>query len=268
MRYKNVADDACSDYIRDMISTISKSGGAGIAQGLLLALAIPVMLAAVGCRSPQQRIERYLGDNKDRPEPVQQALREGRRIVPGMTEQEVRLVLGPPARSETHTAGTATTWHYDRPRHHDNTLQTSDMWALPVPLSTVVFGPDNTVAEIISYDRDRTANLPEPATPAATIRPLTAQPLPATATAAAMPDYQPGPDEVNVQGWPEITLQGLTGSGNARNAAINGLVREPGDLVGEVRLNAVYANGVILEYRGRRAFLRPGESTGSRDGTR
>jgi len=230
--------------------------------------ALAAMLATAGCLSTQQQVERYLKTHADRPEAIQQALREGGRLVPGMTPSEVRLVRGTPARTETGPADTGATWHYDQPKRRDDTLQSSDMWALPVPLWTVVFGPGNTVAEIISYDEHKSGNLPEPSPPVALPPPPPPPPQPPPplpATAATMPSYRPEPAEINVHGWPPITLQGLTGSGNARRAAINGTVHEPGDRIGEVRLDAIYANGVVLEYRGQRTFLRPGESTGNRN---
>lgn len=248
-----------------MMKTIRPYNGVRRLQGLLQIAALPAMLASAGCRSPQQRIERYLGANTNRPEVVRQALRDGGRLVTGMTPQEVRLVLGPPARTEKGRAQTEAAWHYDLPKRRDDTLQHSDMWKAPVPWQTVVFGPDNTVAEIISYDEEKTVFLPETPPPAATLQPPPPPPgPPPPATAAAMPSYRAEPDEINVSGWPAITLQGLSGSGNSRSAAINGAVHEPGDWIGEARLDAVYANGVVLEYRGQRAFLRPGESTGSR----
>jgi len=248
------------------MKTFRKSNGVRLVQGLLQMAALPAMLASAGCRSTQQRIERYLGANTNRPEVVQQALRDGVRLVPGMTPQEVRLMLGPPARSEKGPSQTEAAWHYDLPKRRDDTLQHSDMWKAPVPWQTVVFGPDNTVAEIISYDEEKTVFLPETPPPAAMLKP---PPEPRTpATAAAMPSYRAEPDEIHVYGWPAITLQGLSGSGNSRSAAINGTVHEPGDWIGAVLLDAVYANGVVLEYRGQRAFLRPGESTGSRDDTK
>lgn len=261
---KNVARNPISDYIQDMMNQTSTHTGARRLQGLLLLATVPAMLAGTGCRSQQQRIEHYLGARTDRPEAVRQALRDGGRLVPGMTQEEVRLILGPPARTETGPAETGAIWYYDQPKRRDDTLQRSDLWELPVPLQTIAFGPGNTVAEIISYDEDKTIDPPEPS-PASASQPPAPRPVPpAPAYAAAMPSYRPEPAEINVYGWPAITLQGLTGSGNARSAAINGRVHEPGDRIGEVRLDAVYANGVVLEYQGQRAFLRPGESTGNR----
>ncbi len=236
-----------------------------LASRTLQAALLAGILGSPGCFSPAHRIERYLVKNPDRPAAVVQALRDGDRIITGMTLQEVRLILGPPARTEAGTAPAAAIWHYDQPERRDDTLQSSDMWTFSVPLQTVVFGPDHTVSEIISYVDLKTDDLPEAPTPTASIQPPPFQPAPpAPATAAAMPSYRPEPDEINVYGWPSITLQGLTGSGNARSAVISGAVREPGDWIGDIRLDAVYANGVVLEYRGRRAFLRPGESTGNR----
>jgi hypothetical protein len=79
---------------------------------------------------------------------------------------------------------------------------------------------------------------------------------------STIPTYRPTPDELNVYGWPQVTLQGVTGRGNERNAILNGNLLEPGEFLGAVRLDAIYANGVVLEFNDQRAFLRPGASTG------
>jgi len=38
-------------------------------------------------------------------------------------------------------------------------------------------------------------------------------------------------------------------------------VLAPGEIIKGVTVTKVFANGVLLEYRGARAFLQPGEST-------
>ena len=229
-------------------------------------LVLAATLACCGCLSSQHRIARYLNANHDRPEAVRVALRDGDRLVTGMTPHEVRLIMGPPARTESGMPPESTIWHYDQPKRREGTQRQSAMWALPVPHLSVFFGADDTVIRIIDFDsRQPTASTPAPAgepRPAPVRRPAQPQPrLPAVTD--AVPTYRPSPEELNVHGWPAITLQGVSGGGRTRNAVINGGVHEPGERIGPVRLDAIYANGVVLEYRGQRAFLRPGESTAS-----
>lgn len=224
-------------------------------------------LGSNGCFSTAYRIDRHLSANPDRPATVVQALRDGDRLVPGMTPREVRLIMGAPARTEAGNATTTAVWHYDQSTRRDDTLRRSAMWALPVPSRTVIFGAGNTVTEIINYDDDHAATPPAVPESVTAPRPLSPPP-PSRPVAVTIPAYLPNPDEINVHGWPGLTLQGLTGSGSARNAIINGRVHEPGGVIGEVRLDAVYANGVVLEYRDQRAFLRVGESTDKRTETK
>jgi len=265
-----IARGGSGDYSGGMICTLTTYARKPASQTAWhLTAALAAMLATVGCLSTQQRVERHLTANPDRPEAVRQALLDGDRPVPGMTPQEVRLALGSPARTEKDDS--ATIWHYDQPKRRSDALQSSDMWALPVPLRTVFFGPDNTVTDIVNYADDPPAAPPAGSPPPPVLTPSRSQPAAtppvrtAPAPAVVIPSYQPHPDEINVYGWPAITLQGLTGSGRASRAVLNGNIREPGEFIGEVRLDAIYANGIVLEYRGRRAFLRPGESTASRE---
>ena len=238
---------------------------------------LAAVLCTTGCFSTARRLERHLAANPDRPDAIVQALREGDRALPGMTPTEVRLILGPPARTETGNAPITAIWHYDQPKRRGDSTLGSTMWSLPIPLQTVVFGADGSVTEIIDYDDQNTPQPdtqpqgaqhqdlpPPPAKPAGIAVPGRAYAVRPSTHAAALPAYRPNPEEANVHGWPAINLQGLTGGVSSRSAVINGNVYEPGDTISGARLDAVYANGVVLEYRSQRAFLRPGESTGNR----
>ncbi len=217
------------------------------------------VLGSSGCLSRGHRIDRYLSTNTDRPEAVVQALRDADRLVPGMTPQEVRLIMGSPARTEAGNAPVSAIWHYDQASRRDDSSRRSDMWVLPIPSRTVVFGAGNTVTGIIEYDDP--VDQPKEAKPEVIAIPKRESVVPPPPPATPIPVYRPNPDELKVHGWPAITLQGMTGSGSGGRAVFNGEIYKPGEFIGGVRLDAIYANGVVLEYRGQRAFLRPGEST-------
>lgn len=261
--HKNIAHAASLTYVSAMKKNHRLSLGDRRRQVAILLLVIATALGCFGCLSSQHRIARYLNANQDRPEAVRMALRDGDRLVTGMTPQEVRLVMGPPARTESGMPPERTIWHFDQPKRREIAQQQSAMWALPVPHLSVFFGADDTVIRIIDFDsRQPTATNPagEDSRPATARRPTQPQPRLPEVT-EAVPTYRPRLEEVNVHGWPAITLQGVSVGGHTRNAVINGSVHESGERIGPVLLDTIYANGVVLEYRGQRTFLRPGEST-------
>lgn len=235
-----------------------------------VAVWVGTMVLTTGCFTTSQRINRYTASAKDRPASVIQALHEGNRAVPGMTAREVRLVLGSPSRITTPPPPATLVWHYDRrPMRKRVLLQESALWDLPVPQYSIYFDANRIVLNVIDHatvaDAKSETPPPVPPTESASINPAESsstrspdQPVP---RATVIPTYDPPAEEINVQNWPDITLQGISASSHAHRAVINGKVYERDEeILGGVRLLAIYANGVVLEYRQKRAFLRTGES--------
>ncbi len=240
----------------------------------VIAACFGTLVLTTGCLTTSQRINRYTESAKDRPEAILQALRDRNRAVPGMTAKEVRLVLGQPSRITTPPPPATVAWHYDRrPVRKRVILQESALWDLPVPQYSIYFDANRVVLSVIDHAKLAGATNPDPLPPSgpSSEPPQKTQPvetpvprvadLPAART-TVIATYEPPAGEVNVQDWPDITLQGITASSHAHRAVINRKVYENGEeILGGVRLQAIYANGVVLEYRQKRAFLRPGEST-------
>ena len=210
-----------------------------------------LLLIAAGCASPSERIARYITKHPERPAPIHASMQRNR-VVVDMTPQEVRLSLGDPNRivyGGTELKPTET-WYFYRAAKKSSALATSSFWSLEVPRATIYFSADERVYEAAFYDVGKTKK-PQ----AKTQRPTVATKAPLASR------YTPTANEIDVKGWPKQTLSGLSAMGNNRSAILNDEVYGPGETVNGMTVNNVFANGVLLEYQGRRAFLRPGEST-------
>ncbi len=226
---------------------------------------VGLLLAAAGCATSSERIARYIAKHPERPAHVCAALVQNT-VVPGMAPEEVRLALGGPNRIDRPGPEPIETWHYFEHSNMDG-LEGSSLWAMEIPVATVYFSNEGVVEEAIFHGStadepaettDEPVAAPAPQPPTAKARPL---PEPSQAEPPLPPPYAPAPDELGVSGWPRISLQGVSVMGADQSAILNGDVFEPGDNINDVTLFRVFVNGVLLDYRGQRTFLRPGNTT-------
>jgi hypothetical protein len=224
---------------------------------------------ATGCATRPERIARYIKKHPDRPAAISTALQRNR-IEAGMTPKEVRLCLGPPNRIDK--AGTkeqsSETWHYFKKRNKEHDRRSSSFWALDIPKATIYFSSDERVTEAAFYDGRK------PSPPQKKVQSAAPQTAPRAAeathettretpreTAREATHYVPSPDELGVKGFPRLALGGVLAMGSERSAILDSEVFAPGESTKGVTVVDVYANGVLLEYRGSRTFLRTGEMT-------
>jgi len=234
---------------------------------------LALLLTVIGCATPSERIARYIAKHPERPAAICAALQD-QSVTAGMNAEEVRLCLGGPNRIDR-TGGSGDTlpietWHYLRDSSTDSALKGSSLWAMQIPLATIYFSGEGLVSEAAFYDSPEadelatvtTAAAPPEITreaPVVAARPPARQPSPNPPPLP--PSYKPSPDELGVSGWPRVMLGGVSVMAGDQSAILNGEVVEPGETVSGVTLYRVYVNGVLLDYRGQRTFLRPGETT-------
>jgi len=235
--------------------------------------AFALLLTVAGCATPSERIARYIAKHPERPAAISAALQE-QSVTAGMNAEEVRLCLGGPNRIDR-TGGTADTppietWHYLRDSSTDSALKGSSLWAMPIPLATIYFSREGLVSEASFYGSPEVDELATVTTAAAPPEITSEPPVVVTRPPASEsrpkppplpPSYKPSPDELGVSGWPRVMLGGVSVMADDQSAILNGEVVEPGETVSGVTLHRVYVNGVLLDYRGQRTFIRPGETT-------
>jgi outer membrane protein assembly factor BamE (lipoprotein component of BamABCDE complex) len=232
-----------------------------------------LLLMAAGCTTPSNRIARYILKHPERPIAICTAL-QTQSVVAGMNADEVRLCLGSPKRIDR-TADTppTETWHYLQDSKAGGALKGSSIWHMDIPLATLYFSSEGLVKKAVFYNSQE-ADMPTTGGDAPSPRqdvvkgpprqvhvdkkPVPGKPRP---NAPALPHYMPAPTELGVSGWPRVSLGGVSAMGGDHSAILNGEVVEPGETVSDVTLFRVFDNGVLLEYRGQRTFLRPGETT-------
>ena len=229
---------------------------------------------AAGCATPSERAARYISKHPERPATICTAL-QTQSVVAGMNADEVRLCLGTPKRIDrTDDTPPVETWHYLQDSRAGSVLKGSSIWDIEIPLATIYFSSEGLVKEAVFYSTDQTdeppkgGETPSPQQDAVTAPPaqeMRADKTPASRKlrpkAPALSHYIPAPTELGVSGWPRISLGGVSAMGGDHSAILNGEVAEPGERVNAVTLLRVFGNGVLLEYRGQRTFLRPGETT-------
>jgi len=219
---------------------------------LWLHVSVLLLFIAGGCATSPKRIARYIEKHPERPENIQTSLQQNL-VVVGMTPKEVRLSLGTPNRvSQSGTgANTTETWFFFRQRKKTSSLNTSPFWSFEVPKATIYFSSEELVDKVSFYEVTHTETTQQPPQTTPQNEKLNPEPL----------RYTPTPAELHVKGWPTITLGGISTMGSNRSAVLNDSVLAPGEIIKGVTVTKVFANGVLLEYRGARAFLHPGEST-------
>ncbi|MBT3191436.1 MAG: hypothetical protein HN341_02665 [Verrucomicrobia bacterium] len=213
-----------------------------------------LLAIAVGCSTPSERIARYIEKNPERPSVICAAL-ERQTVHAGMTQKEVRLSLGAPNRIDR--GGTeqkpTETWLYFQPRDKERDKRGSSFWALDVPKATVYFSAAELVKDAVFYSSGGVQ--PQKRRARRKTKPVQIEPP------RAPRDYDPKPEELGVKGLPKLTLGGVSAMGRDRSAILNRELFAPGEVVEGVTVTAVYPNGVLLAYQGKRVFLRTGETT-------
>ena len=234
---------------------------------------LALLLAMAGCATPPERIARYIAKHPERPADICAALQQ-QSVTTGMTAEEVRLCLGGPNRIDRiGGAGDIPpieTWRYLRDSSTDGSLKGSSLWAMDIPLATVYFSREGLVNEAAFYDSpepEALATVTTAAAPPEVTRkaPVNVQALPPAQKPRPKPptltNYTPSPDELGVSGWPRVMLGGVSAMSGGHGAILNDEIVEPGETIEGVSLFRVFANGVLLDYRGQRTFLRNGETT-------
>ena len=235
---------------------------------LTAAAALLTGCATVSGRFGEHRVKRYIRANPDRPGVVLEALRRGD-VVTGMTGEEVRLLLGPPATTRPLPDGV--TWFYDQPGQPRSSIGGSDMWTLRVPARRLVFDTDGTLVLIDTYRRPPTDATPAATQPPTGQPPAAPRPGPPTATASA-PEarastapprdlYALATPDADTTDWPHLTLNGVLTTAGRAGAVLNQRVVEPGESVDGVTVVAIDAGRALLERNGVRIVLETGQST-------
>jgi len=231
---------------------------------LAVATALLTGCASLSNRYGEHRVQRYIRRNPDRPGIVLEALRRGD-IVTGMTADEVRLLLGPPASTRPRPPD-GTTWLYDQPGQPRGDIAGSSMWALRVPARRLVFDANDTLTLIDTYQRAAAAPPGAQTPPAADRAPPAPPPLPAhhdapITTAPSRDLYAMATPEADTASWPDLTLNGVLTTAGRAGAVLNHTVIETGESVKGVTVVAIESGRVLLERNGVRIVLETGQST-------
>jgi hypothetical protein len=238
-----------------------------------LTLTLLAILTLCGCATihdwhAQRATARYCRKHPERPPAIHTALLAGN-VCLGMTPEEVALCLGEPRRRDRPATPTdGSVWHYDELSSERNGLRGSALWDLRVPTWRIAFDQTGTVADIVRYHANA---MPELAPAPEVARSTAAQPPPANAPA---PRPRPGsparprrdaprvtPVACAFEGWPLLTLTGVSAASDHATAIINDELVEAGEVIKGVRVLKIGINGVLLEYGGIPGFLAPGAST-------
>jgi hypothetical protein len=247
-----------------------------------------------GCRLPPrkftfnaERAHRYVLAHEELSNDVAAALLRGT-VVPGMSEREVRLCMGPPRDKKRvpYGAGERVIWNYVRPARQRGDLERSEMWHRDIPIARVVFGPDGRVIHCQYFGRrppqspgrsseqrvtgggsDRMPPAPAGERPGAVDGgvPWSAPevfdgpPSESSSPAPARRVTRQPKGEFNE--WPELDLSGVSSGGSQATAIINRSVVLKGDRVAGVEVLDVTPVGVLLKYGDDIQFLPVGETT-------
>jgi hypothetical protein len=196
-------------------------------------------------------------------------------VVKGMTQDEVILCLGKPTKRESETLYGATThkWYWSRPVGKKSGLDRSRLWNNEIPLARVLFGHDGRVTHCRIFGRlppppstSGEQNQQPPASSPPPVRPpdhVGRRPAPPAweepgggATPGEQPDTKPsGPEAGDFDGWPALSLNGISSGGSTPTAFINRRVVSAGETVNGVKVLEITALGVLLEHEGDIQFL-------------
>ncbi len=130
------------------------------------------------------------------------------------------------------------------------------VWRMVIPALDMSPSPPPTAEADEAADQPRPAE-PDPVAPLETAD----DPRPLPPLEVLTDDIVELEDLADIVEWPNLTLDGVVGSGAQGSCLINGEIVRVGERVQNVKISAILRDGVELKYRGEKRFLRVGAST-------